>query len=94
MYLPEGPVRPTEPALDAFWEQASAALPKGVLADTYQVRWIGVDAPGTQEIFDLITARDKTGSCRAAGAQLAPPSAETSTLAILPVPDQAKPEIS
>src|SRR6267143_377111 len=41
-----------------------------------------------------VTLFEKTGSCSAASRQLAPPSAETSTLAIFPAPDQARPEIS
>src|SRR5215467_2400112 len=41
-----------------------------------------------------VTDLDSTGSCNAASPQLLPPSAETSTLAILPYPDQARPEIS
>ena len=36
----------------------------------------------------------RIGPCRAAGAQLCPPSADTSTCRMLPLPDQASPEIS
>src|SRR5262249_13141155 len=36
----------------------------------------------------------RTGSCSTAGAQLAPPSADTSTRATLPLPDHAKPATS
>jgi uncharacterized protein YhfF len=32
------------------------------LGDGYQVRWIGLDAESTRQIFDLIRARDKTGT--------------------------------
>src|SRR4029079_18845236 len=36
----------------------------------------------------------RIGPCKAAGAQLRPPSADTSTCRMLPLPDQACPEIS
>jgi uncharacterized protein YhfF len=62
MYLPEGPARPSRAALDAFWAEARAACPDAGLAEAYQVRWIGLDAPSTRDIFDLIRRRDKTGS--------------------------------
>jgi uncharacterized protein YhfF len=62
MYLPEGPARPSAAALEAFWAQARAALPHARLADHYQVRWIGLDAPSTRQIFDLIRSGDKTGT--------------------------------
>jgi uncharacterized protein YhfF len=55
-------VRPERPALDAFWLEACQALPEETLPASYHVRWIGVDAPGTREVFDLILARDKTGT--------------------------------
>src|ERR1700694_4904088 len=41
-----------------------------------------------------VTLFEKIGSCSAASRQLVPPSAETSTLLILPAPDHARPEIS
>jgi len=41
-----------------------------------------------------VMAFDITGSCRAACAHERPPSADTSTDLILPLPDQAMPEIS
>lgn len=62
MYLPEGPLRPTRSALDAFYAVARAANPTRTFADDYQVRWIGVDVDTTQRIFELIRARDKTGT--------------------------------
>jgi len=62
MCLPEGPARPSRVALDAFWAQARAARPQAGLADHYQVRWIGLDAPSAHQIFDLIRAGDKTGT--------------------------------
>ncbi len=62
MYLPDGPARPTRAALDAFWAAAKAACPDAALGETYQVRWIGLDAPSTQQIIDLIRIKDKTGT--------------------------------
>jgi uncharacterized protein YhfF len=62
MYLPEGPTRPARAALDAFWANARRAKPAAGLPDSYQVRWIGLDAPSTREILDLIRAGDKTGT--------------------------------
>ena len=62
MYLPEGPVHPTRPALDAFYAAARAANAASGLADDYQVRWIGLDAETTRQIFELIRAGDKTGT--------------------------------
>src|SRR5580704_3080723 len=41
-----------------------------------------------------VRAFDKTGSFKAATAQLLPPSAETSTFETRPAPDHANPEIS
>jgi uncharacterized protein YhfF len=32
------------------------------LPDSYQVRWIGLDAESTRQIIDLIRAKDKTGT--------------------------------
>lgn len=62
MYLPEGPTRPTPAVLDRFWSAARAAVPSLADATGYDVRWIGLDAPTTRQIFDLIRARDKTGT--------------------------------
>ena len=62
MYLPEGPTRPTTAALDAFWAEARAARPDVNLGADYQVRWIGLDAPSTEQILELIRAGDKTGT--------------------------------
>lgn len=62
MYLPEGPTRPTTAALDRFWSAARTAVPTLASADGYAVRWIGLDAPTTRAIFDLIRAGDKTGT--------------------------------
>jgi uncharacterized protein YhfF len=62
MYLPAGPAHPTNAALDAFYAAARAANREVTLGDDYQVRWIGLDADTTQQIFELIRARDKTGT--------------------------------
>lgn len=62
MYLPEGPLRPLQSSLDAFWHEAQASLPHGTLPDSYEVRCIGVTPEGAHQVFDLIQARDKTGT--------------------------------
>jgi len=62
MYLPEGPTRPSPAALDAFWAEARAAHPQAAFPPAYQVRWIGLDRPTTQQIFDLVRSGDKTGT--------------------------------
>jgi uncharacterized protein YhfF len=62
MYLPEGPARPDKTSLDAFWARARAANAAAGWPADYQVRWIGLDAPSTREILDLIRSRDKTGT--------------------------------
>lgn len=62
MYLPEGPIRPSSAALAAFFQKAKTALATGKLGADFQVRWIGLDAPTTQQIIDLIKAKDKTGT--------------------------------
>jgi uncharacterized protein YhfF len=60
-WLPYGPTRPDPAALAAFLDRA------GVAADArsqpaLQLRWIGLDAPTTRSIFDLIRQGDKTGT--------------------------------
>jgi uncharacterized protein YhfF len=62
MYLPAGPTRPDQRALDAFWTEARAARPGAIHAPRYGVRWIGLDAPTTRQIFDLIRCGDKRGT--------------------------------
>ncbi len=61
VYLPEGCARPDATALTAFWNDAKRSLPS-LTGDDYQVRWIGLDAESTRQIFDLIRAKDKTGT--------------------------------
>lgn len=54
-YLPAGPAQP-DPAKIAAFHRAS-----GHVGDVH-VRWIGLDQPTTDQIIDLIKARDKTGT--------------------------------
>ncbi len=61
-YLPEGCTRPRRDELDAFWAAARAARPDVAWPAGYQVRWIGLDAESTRQIFDLIRSGDKTGT--------------------------------
>lgn len=61
-YLPEGCARPDRRALDDFWDAARNSLNKAELPETYEVRWIGLDAESTAEVLDLIRAGDKTGT--------------------------------
>lgn len=53
---------PAPEALAAFLEAARAARPDLRLDDNWEVRWIGLDAETTRDIFELIRARDKTGT--------------------------------
>jgi uncharacterized protein YhfF len=62
MHLPPGPERPSAATLERFWAAARAAVPSLANVTGYGVRWIGLDAPTTRQIFDLIRARDKTGT--------------------------------
>ncbi len=61
-YLPEGCGRPTDEALDAFWQNATGNLTNSGLPGGYEVRWIGLDAESTKQILELIRAGDKTGT--------------------------------
>ncbi len=56
------PGAPSQPALEAFWSSARQAVPELRTAAGCQWRWIGLDAPTTRQIFDLIRAGDKTGT--------------------------------
>jgi uncharacterized protein YhfF len=62
MYLPPGAAAPSPAALEAFWSAARATHPSLPQDDGYEVRWIGLDADSTRQIFELIRARDKTGT--------------------------------
>ena len=61
-YLPDGCAKPDQAALEAFWQAAQDTLPEAGLPNDYQVRWIGLDAESTWQIFALIRAGDKTGT--------------------------------
>jgi uncharacterized protein YhfF len=61
-YLPDGCAKPDQAALEAFWQAAQDTLPESGLPNDYQVRWIGLDAESTWQIFALIRAGDKTGT--------------------------------
>ena len=56
----EGPARPEEAALDAFWAEAKAAVPD--LAEDHQVRSIGIDEETTGLIMEFINAGTKVGT--------------------------------
>lgn len=60
-WLPPGPARPDLAALDGFLLRAGLADDPAARASV-QVRWIGLDAPTTRSIFDLIRKGDKTGT--------------------------------
>lgn len=62
MYLPEGPTRPDIAELDAFWNAAKGKIPTLAESTGYQVRWIGLDRDTTEQIIELILAKDKTGT--------------------------------
>ena len=61
-YLPPGPERPDQEALDRFWNEAKAALPGVDLPEIYDVRWIGLDRPTTDQVIELIESGDKRGT--------------------------------
>jgi len=61
-WLPDGCAQPRSAELQGYWEKAQAALPNANLCDDYQVRWIGLDDATTEEVIELIVARDKTGT--------------------------------
>ena len=56
-------VRPPSPdSLTAFLDAARAAHKDLDIHDNWEVRWIGLDAETTRQIFELIRAGDKTGT--------------------------------
>ena len=59
-FLPDGPTKPSDDALDVFWAQAKSTV--SGLGDDYSVKWIGIDEPSTYQIFDLIKEGDKRGT--------------------------------
>ncbi len=61
-YLPEGPARPDQARLDAFWRAACVARSDLSAADDCEVRWIGLDDETTEQVLELIASGDKTGT--------------------------------
>lgn len=62
MPTPEGKIPHSPEAVAQFWNAALAKLPTLSPTTRYAVRCIGLDAATTRQIFDLIRARDKTGT--------------------------------
>ena len=62
MYLPDGPQRPDPSELDQFWRAACERSRELAQGPEYQVRWIGLDHDTTEQILELILAKDKTGT--------------------------------
>ncbi|MDG2321485.1 MAG: ASCH domain-containing protein [Rhodospirillaceae bacterium] len=60
IYLPDGPERPNQAALDAFWTEAKVSNPE--IGDEYQVRWFGIDVKTTRGIFGYIKEGVKTAT--------------------------------
>ena len=101
--LPFGIDRPTSDRVEVLvgkrpdrWDILQLA------ALSYELGACGLEVPGfvpgpalkqCQAMRKRVKAFANTGSCSAASAQLCPPSAETITLAIRPVPEYATPEI-
>lgn len=63
MYLPSPALPPTPAALDAFVAAVRTARPDLALQPAdLEVRWIGLDAETTLQIFELIRTGDKRGT--------------------------------
>lgn len=63
MYLPSPAQPPAHEALIAFCQSANAKVPGlNLTAADLEVRWIGLDAESTRQIFDLIRTGDKRGT--------------------------------
>lgn len=62
MYLPEGPRHPREDSLKAFFVEACRNCPSIDPEAGYRVRWIGLDATTTVQIFERIRSGDKCGT--------------------------------
>ena len=63
MYLPAPGKLPTTESITRFMTAARAALPDQHLPDeALEVRWIGLDADSTLQIFELIRTGDKRGT--------------------------------
>lgn len=63
MYLPSPAVPPSPEALAHFCAAANARLGgKGPDPTAVELRWIGLDADSTRQIFDLVRSGDKRGT--------------------------------
>jgi len=62
MHLSPRVTPPSADAIQAFLDAARAAHPSLDLQNNWEVRWIGLDAQTTKQIFELIRAGDKTGT--------------------------------
>jgi uncharacterized protein YhfF len=62
LFLPAGATPPTAEALRAFLADARQACPWIGPDPVCEVRWIGLDEESTRKVFQLIRARDKTGT--------------------------------
>jgi uncharacterized protein YhfF len=63
MYLPSPALPPSAQALAEFCAAAGAAIgDSGIRPETVELRWIGLDAESTRQIFDLVRAGDKRGT--------------------------------
>jgi len=63
MYLPSPAVPPSSEALADFCVAANASLGgQGPDPATVELRWIGLDADSTRQIFDLVRSGDKRGT--------------------------------
>ena len=63
MYLPAPAIAPSAESIQAFCARAQQAKPSlELIADNVEVRWIGLDADSTLQIFELIRACDKRGT--------------------------------
>ena len=58
MYLPAPAIAPSAESIQAFCARAQQAKPSlELIADNVEVRWIGLDADSTLQIFELIRAK-------------------------------------
>ena len=63
MYLPSPALPPSAQALAEFCAAAGAAIgDPGIRPETVELRWIGLDAESTRQIFDLVRMGDKRGT--------------------------------
>lgn len=58
--FPEGPAKPSEDQLMAFWQRAKKT--SADIGDDFEVRCIAVDETSAAQVLDLIRSRDKTGT--------------------------------